>query len=220
MRRVVVLVLAAVVVGGALSASPAQAGKKKAKPVATKLYLHGQAPFGEVDGAQWAADGFAAQSPMTLTAEEPAAGPPKSMNYFNPALNDQCTGLPLGFPTFTGELSGTIVGDAKLTAHFASVPAKVTARLWADIGAFVGCNEGYIEPASEVVVDVPGGHSEVEIVFKGLKLPAQASIMLEILVPSGTDSGGSVGRLLYDSTDMASVLEFKCIPASGTSCTP
>ncbi len=200
---------------------PAQAKKKKkAKPVATTMFMHGPSPFGEVDGAQWLADGNGPVSPLTMDGVEPAAGPPKSMNYFSPALNDQCTGLPLAFPTFTGNLVGTIVGDAKMTLHFVSAPTTIKARIWADIGAFSACNEAHIEPASEVDVEVPGGQGEVEVVFPDLKLTATQHIMIEILAPSSAEWGGKVGRLLYDSTDAASQITFGCVPASGKSCLP
>lgn len=223
MKKLVVLALAMGLVAGSML--PAAAGKKKAKPVETTMYMHGVAPFGEADGAQWFADGAGPQSPMTLDGEEPSGAAPKSMNYFSPALNDQCTGLPLAFPTFTGSLNGTMVGDAKMTLHFASAPAKVTARLWTDVGAFTGCNssagENYIEPASEVQVDVPGGNSSVEVVFPGLKQKAVGSIMIEVLVLSGSDYKGEVGRLLYDSTGTPSNIVFGCVPPKGAkSCLP
>jgi hypothetical protein len=215
-----VLVVLGLVVG-AFVAVPAEAKKKKKlKAVETTLYMHGVTPLGEVDGAQWLADGNGPVSPLTMTPEEPAAGPPKSMNFFNPALNDQCTGLPLAFPTFTGNLSGTITGDATVKAHFASAPGQLLARIWADMGAFVGCNEAYVEPASEVTVDVPPGHNEVEIKFPGLNLPAQQTFMIEILAPSGTGYKGQLGRLLYDSADTPTSITFNCIPAAGASCTP
>lgn len=50
----------------------------------------------------------------------------------------------------------------------------------------------------------------------------QVSPVVQVDIPS---PGGSVlnpfmSRILYDTPDFASVLEFSCIPASGTSCTP
>lgn len=222
MKRAFVVALSLALMAGALTpaADAAKRKKKKPKSVATALFMHGQSQFGEVDGAQWAADGFGPESPMTLDANKPAAGQPKSMNYFNPLLNDQCTGLPTGFPTFTGKLAGTIVGDAKMTLHFLSAPATIKARIWADIGAFTACNDNYVEPASEVDVNVAPGQSSVEVVFPGLNLPATSSIMIEILAYSGRDYKGQVGRLLYDSASAPSGITFDCIPASGNSCTP
>lgn len=213
MRKALIVALVSGLIAGAL-VGPATAGKKKPKPVATTMYFHAPSQFGEVDGAQWAADGFA-KPPGFLDATEPAAGPPKSQSLGNPALNTQCAGLPLGFPTFQGDFAGTIVGDATIIANFVSPPGTVTARLWTDTPAF-SCNEGYIAPASEVVVDVPAGQNEVEIVFPDLNLPGQSWILLELLGEGATYEG----RLLYDSSDAMTRLEFNCIPASGKSCTP
>lgn len=216
MKKALILVLSLSLVAGAL-ALPASAKKKKAKPVATTLYAHGPSAAGEVDGAVWVTE--VGKPPLTLDATEPAAGLPKSQNFFSPALNDQCTGLPLAFPTFQGDLSGTIIGDVTMTAHFVSAPSKVLARIWTDVPNF-SCNDGYVEPASEVEVDVPAGKSEVEIVFPDMKQKALSWVLVEILAPSGSDYRGQVGRLLYDSADAATRLEFNCIPASGKSCTP
>lgn len=212
MKRAIAVALALGLLG---SSFVVPASAKKAKPVKTTLYMHGQTPSGEVDGVQWFADGAGFQSPLTLDTTEPSDPMPKSMNYFNPALNDQCTGLPLGFPTFTGTLAGTIVGDAKMTLHFASAPAAIKARIWTDIAPFSACNENYIEPASEVDVDVPAGQNAVEVTFPKLKLKAANSIMIEILALSGSDYRGQVGRLLYDSTAAPTSITFNCIPAAG-----
>lgn len=186
---------------------PAQAAKK---PVKTTLYLHGNSQFGEIDGI----DNFANGTPvMSMDGKEPASGQPKSMRNGTPGLNTRCTGFPLAFPTWQGNFSGTIVGDAKLNLHLASPPTRLTVRLWTDTPVF-SCNEGYIDPASEVIVEVPAGHSEVEVVFPKLKLKGQSNILIEIL-GLGT---GSQGRVLYDSADMASNLTFNCIPIKGSSC--
>ncbi|HWC14696.1 MAG TPA: hypothetical protein VG929_08875 [Actinomycetota bacterium] len=189
---------------------PAHAAKKP-KAAKTTLYMHGVHQLGEVDGIDWLANGA---PPMQMTTAEPDAQEAKSMATGNPALNKSCTGLPLGFPTWeaTG-LSGTVVGDAKLKLHFVSPPTRVTARLWIDTPLF-SCNDAYVLPTSEVVVDVPPGHNEVEIVFPKLKHKATFNMIVEIL---GSGSG-QAGRLFYDSTDMASALTFTCIPKSGKDC--
>jgi hypothetical protein len=203
---------------GSLLVAPASAGKKKAKPVATTMYFHGVQPAGEIDGAQWLADtlqGSATKPPQTLDGVEPTGGQPKSQGLRNPALNDQCSGLPPGFPTFQGDFAGTIIGDATITAYFASPPGTVTARLWTDTPVF-SCNDGYVAPASEVVVDVPAGQSEVQITFEHLNLKGSSWILIELL----GDGGATQGRLLYDSTSAMTRIEFNCIPASGKSCLP
>jgi hypothetical protein len=211
MKKAIVSLAVMSVLAGSLVASPASASGKPAK---VTLYMHGTAPIGELDGAQWAADGFPAQSGMTMDASEPDSPAPKSMNFFSPALNDQCAGPPLAFPTWTGSVVGTIKGDAKLTVHFASAPSAVLARIWSDAPMF-SCNDGYIEPAREVEVDVAPGHNEIEIIFKSLNLKPTLGLMIEILVPSGTGYKGQVGRVLYDSADMATSLSFSCTPATG-----
>jgi hypothetical protein len=188
----------------------AGAGSGADKPVKTSLYLHGYSPFGELDGADWFANG---SPPMAMDKKKPSASEPKSMRLGTPGLNTSCTGLPLGFPTWVGELSGTIVGDAKLTLHTASTPSNVTARIWVDTPVF-SCNDAYIEPAAEVMAAVPAGHGHFHLVFPKLRLKAESSVMIE-LIGTGVHSNG---RVLYDTPDLASVLQFKCIPATGSSC--
>lgn len=183
----------------------------KPKPVKTTLYMHGVYQFGEIDGADWIANGT---PPMQMTTAKPDGSAPKSMHYNNPALNKSCTGLPTGFPTWEAMgVAGTVIGDAKLTMNFASPPTKITARLWIDAPMF-SCNEAYIQPTSEVIVDVLAGQNEVEIIFPKLKKEATFNMIVEIL---GAGASGQ-GRVLYDSTDMASALTFNCIPTHGSSC--
>lgn len=209
MKKLLFVALSAALVGGALAAPASGA---KAKPVKTSLYLHGAYPAGEGDGADWIAN---STPPMSMDPTEPSAAEPKSMGYSGAAFNDQCSGLPLVFPTWVGNLQGTIVGDAHLKAHFVAAPATITARIWVDTPVF-SCNESFVPPAQEVQVEIPAGHNEVDIVFKGLRLKATANVMIELL----SQSPAAQGRVLYDSADMASVLQFKCIPARGKSCTP
>ena len=219
MKRLLMVALMLGLVTTSLAAPSLAAKKKKAKPVATVLYAHGVNQLGEADGVQWVADG-AGTPPTTLDAVEPAGPAPKSMTIANPGLNDQCAGIPLAFPTFQGDFSGTIVGDAKLFATFASAPGTIKARLWTDTPVF-SCNDAYIEPASEVDVELPAGQGEVEIVFPGLNLTGASTIMIEILALSGTDYKGQVGRLLYDHSSALTRLEFNCVPAAGAkTCTP
>jgi hypothetical protein len=209
-KKMVVSIVALGLVAGALSA-PSIAKPKKAKPVATTLFLHGFSGSGEVDGVDNLANGAPV---MQMNSTEPTEQFPRSMNFSGPVFNDKCTGLPLVFPTWVGDLSGTIVGDAKLSLHFLSAPGAIKARIWTDTPVF-SCNEAYIEPASEVIVDVPAGASTVDVVFEDLKLPATANVMVEILTRSPQP-----GRVLYDATGYESQLSFRCVPAAGKSCTP
>lgn len=208
MKKVLALALAATLF--ALVAPPAGAAKR-AKPVTTSLYLHGDAPLGDVDGVLWLAEDYQNQ----MSPDEPEGSTPKSWRLGTTGLNTQCTGLPLGFPTWIGSVSGTITGKPKLHAHFVSPPTNVTARIWVDVPMF-SCNEGYIPPNSEVVASVPAGHSEVEIEFDSMRVRANSWVLIELLA----SGAGQQGRILYDSADMASMLEFQCIPARGKNCTP
>lgn len=227
MKKIVVAGLAAALVAGALT-GPAAAQKKKKKPkppapVATTFYMHGNYPFGELDGAEWfvnTAQGTVTD-PMLMDPTEPAGGNSKSQNVFSPALNDNCSGLPIAYPTWQGKVSGTITGDMKLTAYFTSLPGTVTARVWADVAAFT-CNDAYPTPIAEATIDMPNGQGAVEITFPGINAAVTSHIILQINAPdAGSGYGGQIGRVMYDSTTNTTMLEFLCLPAAGaTSCVP
>ncbi len=206
MKRIVAAALA-IIAALALTAPPAGA---KPKPVKTTLYMHGYSPSGEIDGIDWRANG---SKPMQMDATEPAADPiPKSQILGTPGLNTRCTGFPTAFPTWVGNISGTIVGDAKLTAYLVGGPSQLTARLWVDVPVF-SCNEGYIDPHAEVTVPIPPGQSEVVVDFPKLKLKASSLIMVQLL-PVGIPRN----RVLYDSASAPTGLTFSCVPARGKSC--
>lgn len=212
MRKILVLVLALGLVAGALSVPASAKKKKKPKAVATTLYLHGDAPIGEgLQGILNITDGLV----MSLDENEPTEQLPKSYNFNMPVGNDQCSGNSTFFPTWVGDLQGKIVGDATWTVHFVSPPSRVIARIWTDT-PISSCNDSYIEPAQEVLVELPAGQNEVEIIFEDLNLPAHATIMLELLQRGAT----AQGRVLYDAEGFESRIEFGCIPARGKSCTP
>lgn len=195
MKRSIAL-LCATVLAGALLAVPVEAGAKAKK---VTLYLHGVHPLGEMDGADWLANGT---PPMQMTKDEPTEQFPRSMTFGTPGLNSQCSGLPLGFPTWVGSLSGKITGDATLTIHSVSTAQIITARLWVNTPVF-SCNDAYIPPNSEVTAEVPAGQNEIEIKFPKLRLKAEGLIMIELL-------GTPRGRVLYDSPSAASALTFNC----------
>ncbi|MFN2389762.1 MAG: hypothetical protein ABR575_09200 [Actinomycetota bacterium] len=217
MKKALVITLAMCLGASALLAPAASAKKKKkkAKPVETTLYLHGQTPIG--DGAETATY-LTNGTYMTMDTTEPAAGPPKSMSYSLPVGNPDCTGNSL-FPSWEGKVAGRIVGDLTWHVHTVAAPSTVTARVWVDV-PFSSCTsdaamvDAFVEPVAEAQVTVPPGSNEVEIVFEGLKLPVVNNIIVEL----HTNSPTSQGRVLYDSADFASHLEFSCIPASGKSC--
>lgn len=205
MKRALVLALVVGLAFGAVTS--AEAAKK---PVKTTLYLHGYSPLGEIDGIDWFANGA---PPMAMDARKPSEQIPKSMVFSVPGLNTNCTGLPLGFPTWLGNLNGTIVGDAVLTVNVAAAPALLTARLWVDTPVFL-CNEGYVQPHSEVTGEITPGAGTVVFKFPKLRLRAENLVLIEVLGGTGR------GRALYDATGSASALKFKCIPNSGSSCVP
>ena len=215
MKRIGSVLLGLALVTGALAA-PATA--KKAGPVATTLYMHGHTPVG--DGLEFVY-GYQNSTNMQMDATEPATGAPKSMSFSLPVGNEQCAGNDL-FPSWSGTVTGKLASDVKMTAHFAAAPSTVTARIWLDVpfGSCTSATAGvadYREPNSTVEVSVPAGHNEVEIDFPGLKGKKVGSIMV---VELHTNSAGSQGRVFYDSPEMATRIEFSCIPAKGSaSCT-
>lgn len=157
-----------------------------------------------------------------MDATKPTDATPKSITGLfwagDPQLWNDCAGM-YGLPAWQGALAGQIKGDMKLTLHTVAGPRKLEIELWPDIGTMT-CKsndlaEGtYPEPAAMAVVDVPPGHSMLEVVFKNVNFKAAGSLMLQI-----TPVGPAAARILYDSADFASSLEFSCLPAKGaTSC--
>lgn len=216
MKKIFIVGLAVGVAASGLMA-PASAAKKKKKPVATTLYMHGNGPVGEgFEFAIYVTEG----RPMTMDATEPAAGPPKSMSYSFERGNPDCTGNSL-FPSWEGKLTGTIVGDVKLQANFLAAPSTVIARLWNDV-PFASCTspaagtDAFVAPVAEVQAEVPAGQNEVEIVFEDLNVKVLGNIIVELHQTNPTNQG----RVLYDSSDFPTRLEFSCIPASGSACAP
>lgn len=213
MKRIGIALLGLGVLAGLL-VSPAAAGKPK--PVATTLYMHGHTPVG--DGLEFVY-GYQNGTNMKMDPVEPAAGPPKSMSFSLPVGNEACAGNDL-FPSWSADVSGKLASDVTMKTHFAAAPSKVTARIWLDVpfGSCTSSTAGtsdFRDPIAEVEVDVPAGANEVEIVFPGLKGKTVVGIMV---VELHTNSPSSQGRVLYDSADFPTRVEFSCIPASGTSC--
>ena len=213
MKKALVLALTVGLVAGAMSV-PAVA-KKKAKPAATTFFLHGNMPVG--DGLETASN-LTDQTIMRMDGNEPTEAYPKSMSYSSPAGNSQCTGNPL-FPSWEGRMAGKIVGDVTFKANFVGGPGTAIARLWTDV-PFASCTssaagtDAFVDPLSEVQVEVPPGQNEVEIVFENVNVKVISNMIVELHQSTPTNQG----RVLYDSPDFASRLEFRCVPASGKSC--
>lgn len=212
------LIIVGAVIGLVASGLALPAAAKKAKPVPTTLYFHGNTPIGEYTEF---ISGVAESTHMKMDSTEPTGPAPKSFAYSIPVGNEQCVGNTL-FPSWEGTLNGTIVGDVKLIGNFLSAPGSATARLWVDV-PFQSCTsstagtDAFVEPLASVDFTVPPGSNEVEVVFEDLKVPAVANIIVEIHQTTPT----SQGRIVYDAPDFASRLEFSCIPAKGAkSCTP
>ncbi len=214
MKKAIAVALSLGLLAGAL-AVPAQAGKKKkAKPVETTLFMHGDVPVGDM--LEWI-EGATGGSHNKMDTNEPAAGPPKSHSYtLFPIGNTQCTGNEL-FPSWEGTVAGTIVGDMKLYANTLAPPSKVIARVWVDV-PFGSCtssvsgSDNFVEPIAEQEVDVPAGANELEIVFEKLKVPARMNLIVQL---HQKDEPQNQGRVLYDSSDFPTRVVFDCIPPKG-----
>jgi hypothetical protein len=204
-------------------------GKRKAKPVATKLFLHGETVVGENDSFSLLAEGY-----LPMDSTEPTGSEPKSRQITNylAGPNYRCAGNNL-FPVWSGPLSGTVKGDVKFTFSTVGTPGPVVVRMWPDVGSSL-CDSSttgasdYIDPAGEVQVELPPGQGQVEAVMEDVNFKAIGSLVIQVSPavavdlpePAGSVLAPLVSRILYDSTDFASSIEFSCIPASGKSCTP
>ena len=222
MKRSVGVVLMLCLVMGALVVTPAEAKKKKKAKVPVTLFFHGREPVGELE----LEDGISGLY-RSMDTKEPTEPAPKSMGLVavgaagNGTPNPQCAGNPL-FPVWQGDVSGTIVGDVKVSLDAASLPVtKIDVRLWGIVPPFGSCDsqgvEAYVPPAAEVRVDAPPGAGTIEAVFKGVRFKADGKLMIQF---TPVLDGATATRVLYDSTATTSQIEFTCIPTSGTSCTP
>jgi len=205
-KKVLTLCLTAGLVAGML-ALPAEAKKKKPKPVASTLYLEGVSNFGEEDQTG---------TGTYLKLQNAAGSGEKSMGFFNGVAspNTKCAGNSL-MPVFVGSVSGQIVGDMKISFNTLGTPGKAQVRVWPDV-AGQACNDAYIEPAASVDVDLPAGKGLVEAVLEDVNFQAGSLMMVQVTPILGAPAYYS--RVLYGTED--SKVEFSCIPASGKTCTP
>ena len=203
MRRAVplLLALAMIVAAGTASAGP----KKKARPVKTTLYLHGEAQADETTLA-----------PLHMTPAEPSQPLPYSKwlpNYVA-GPKDDCVNDWFLNATFQGPMSGRITGDVKVTLYSASTPGTVEVRLIPDFTDFL-CGDPKHQPVATTRIDLTPGAGPSEGVIKNVSIDVQGVLVMTVLpIPSPPFAG----RLLYDSPDFASRIQFDCIPTRGTSC--
>jgi hypothetical protein len=226
-RTTIVLLVMALSAGLLAGGATAAKKKKKAKPVATTLYFHGASPIGESESM-----GAVADVPLPMSPEKPSGAEPKSKQITNGVVtpNGRCANNNL-FPNWSGKLSGTITGDIKVTFSTVGSPGQVLVRVWPDVLGLL-CDSGvsgssdYPEPVGEAIVDLAPGTGEVTAVLKKVKAKAIGSLLVQISpVEMETPAGETVfppsfARVLYDTPDFASRIEFKCIPTKGKSCTP
>lgn len=232
LRKTLIVALAGGLVAGAFVA-PA-AAKKKAKPITTTLYMHGNEIVGELESSPQIAD-----APLPMDPTEPTGAEPKSHGIANGAVtpNHNCAGNNL-FPVFVGDVSGRIVGDMTVTLHALSTPGgSVDVRVWNDkLGLLCTSSASgtaeYPEPVAEQSVALPAGPGALEVTFEDLDFVASTNLMIQVSPTVAADLptpdpapdtvfGPFVARVLYDSTDYASNVSFQCIPAKGQkSCTP
>lgn len=204
-RKLVVLMLIAGLMAINLATPVEAKKKKKAKPVATTLFMEGDANFGEEDQ-------LGNGTYLKLQAEPGSGKKSAGMPNYAVGPNTKCAGNSL-VPVFVGALAGKVTGDMKVTFDASATPAaKAEIRVWPDVAA-QACNDSYIEPAAAVVVDLPAGGGTVEAVLEGVDFEASGVMMIQVTPVLGVPS---YGRIFY-GTD-ASKVEFQCLPASGKSC--
>jgi hypothetical protein len=221
MKRLIALIAIVGLMVGAVSAADAakRRKKKKAKPVKTALYFHGEQQTGELD----IATSFPTLRYNRMDTTKPAAGAPKSRPFTtwagDPQMWNDCAGSYL-LPVWTGEVSGRIVGDMKVTLNTLSAPKAVTVQVWPDLltqtCATNDLQSGeYPEPAAQQTVDLPPGAGQTVVTLKKVNFKALGYLTIQIL-----PIGPAPGRVLYDSADYSSSVAFSCIPAKGKRCTP
>lgn len=223
MKKLLTMGLVLGVLVSSLIVPATAAKKKKAKPVATTLYLHGAEAAGELESFPGVADGYL---PMDAKEPEGATTKSKQLTNYGRGPNNECAGNTL-WPVWVGPLKGSVKGDVKVTLNTASTPGKILIRIWPDVMSQLCTQEtlgayDYPKPAGEVLVDVPPGPGTIEAVIENVKFKTTNSMMIQISPEWVPDPGyfpPLVGRILYDSESAVSKIEMKCTPSSGATCT-
>lgn len=210
MKRIVALVAVFGLMFGMLTA--AEAGKKKKKPVKSTLYFHGTETAGDLDTIN---NFGTAYSEMDTT--KPGGDPPKSkqLSWWKGVPFNDCAGSYLA-PVWRGEVAGRVIGDIKVTLFAAGAPTNVIVQVWPDLMtqqcASNDLSEGEYPQAAEASTTLAPG--ENTFVIEDVNIKARGALTLQV-----TGDGPTLGRVLYDSADFASRVQFKCIPAKGKTCT-
>lgn len=224
MKKTFTLIVLAALVATTV-AMPAVA-KKKAKPVATSLYLHGTQPAGELESFVPVVH----ENLLEMDASLPTSNEKsKQITNYSAGPNTLCAGNNL-FPAWIGEASGKVLGDTKFVFTSIGSPGLVDIRVWADIpGGTDFCNEGYLEPQAQALgVPLPAGEADVEAMLEGGPFEVSSTLLVQIS-PSTVDVAGTqrpgsnmfFSRIEYDSEGHPSALSFRCKPPAGRkSCTP
>lgn len=225
-KKVLTLALAVGLVAGALQ-GPALA-KKKPKATPITFYLHGQTELGENDSMAAVNDVY-----LPMDSTEPSGSTPKSRFVTNYLVgpNTQCAGNTL-FPIWNGKVSGHITGDLTVTLNAVSTPGgQVDIRIWPDVMSQACSSDNpaapasdYIEPVAEAIVDVPPGPGQITATIKGVDFAAVSSLTMQlsptVLVdlpsPAGALTEPWISRVLYDTPDYASSVQFSCTPNKGS----
>ena len=210
MKKTLIVALSLSLVAGAL-AMPA-AAKKKAKPVSTTLYFHGNQPAGEAELVETWLDGLLHK--MDTTKPEGSAKSQFVTNYVG-GPNTNCSGNGLR-PVWKGDLVGTVTGDVTVELHTMATPAStLVASLYPDASG--GCNEAAQPFAAQTEVEVAPGQNVTEIVFEDVSFQSFGSLAIQFHMAPATP--GQV-RIFYDGADSASSLTLSCTPTSGKACAP
>lgn len=222
-KMLVVAIVGSLVAALAVAPASGKQAKKSKKAIPHVLYFHGSVPSGEAYYADSVANSTGFQ---TMDATEPADPAPKSMGVTNYVVgpNTTCSGNSL-FPTWEGAVTGKVSGDLKVYLNaIGHAASTVQVDVFAD--GLGGCEStlgstGYVPPVESTTVTLAPGPAENEVVFKKVKFKSLINIVV-MVTPVASDPGldpSSQARLLYDSPDFASRIEFMCVPASGKSCT-
>ena len=219
--RAVLRVALAIAVLTTLVAVPGAAEETATAPVET-LYLHGTQVVGEVETPDTFLTANRAMSPTAPTGTDA-----KSMQVVNYVRgpNTKCSGNGL-VPTWEAALDGTISGPVTVTLNTAGIPAStMQVRLFSDVG-MNACNETFVPPIADKIVDVAAGQAETVVTFEAVDAVVTTNLVLMLNAPStnvkvpenpSPAQPFAHTRVFYDAISAASRVQFGCVPTLATS---